>query len=477
MASFFRRRKKGENDAGDDDQDVGENQQLGDDDDFGGTPDGGSFPTSGTFREPDYSDPDLEGMEPVEDSRPNLNFDDSGQNDDHNPFADEKNTPRNDDGFGGDTDFGFGSNASDGGSRSRSRSGSSGSGSGSGSESEGRSRSGSGSSRGSQGDEFRGDSDMFGVDNFQKDLDHSESHGSLFHDEGGLSADEQPNSQSQPYRDNANDVFDDENIDVNQNNDGMGMNWNAENAEADMPDPEDHRAATGSSRDRSGRSTKMLLLIACLFCVGVGAGLAVVFLVQGGDDDNPSPRGTTAAPTVQPSRNGTNIFDPNTQIPTEAPSTFLPTATPTLQPISYAPTEETLSNTTEPPTLDPNSNSTNAPTLAPFNTTNSTETPVNITAPTIAPSVENTTSTDAPAPDVNSTLVPTSLENVTLAPSNSDNATNTMAPTNLVNASVTNVPTLSPAASNGTDPTESLPTVAPFAVGNNTQVPTSGELI
>lgn len=356
----------------------------------------------------------------MEDSVRNMNLDDDDDN--RNPFADD----------GGGQNFGQGNidDASQSGSGSGSQSQSQ-SQSGSASESGG-SQSGSGSgSRDSHEDGFGDDDGMFGVDNFHKDVDHSESHGSMFHDEGPGTVD-QSLALSQPYRDNPEYEYQD-------GNEGR----NLDNAEGDLPDPEDHRAATGASRDQSSRSMKMIMLIVCLFCVGVGAGLIVVFLIQGGDD-NPSPRATTISPTAQPSSNRANVFDPETRQPSLAPSTQLPTALPTPLPSSNAPTPNITS-------------ATDVPTLAPNNTTNVTDPTSNTTVPTLSPG----NATAEPTLADNATFVPTLAENSTLVPTPS-----------LDNTTDTNTTTMSPTPTNTTESNvtelleaNALPTVAPFAIG------------
>ena len=285
------------------------------------------------------------------------------------------------------------------------------------------------------------DQDMFGVDNFQQDADHSESHGSLFHDEDGQ---DPSNSQADPFQDDPNQAFGnpEDDADLNASRDGIGMGWNDE-AAGDLPDAEDHRAATGASRDRSGRSRKMLFLIACLFCIGVGAGLAVVFIVQGGDDDSPAPR-TTVAPTSAPSQ--TKPDEVETQPPTIAPSTLLPTAVPTPQPTTFEESNQTFAPTvanstvdvTFIPTVAPNENTTALPTQAPSNATDAPTLNATEALPTLLPS-----------------LAPSS--NISLAPSSSNSSAPSPEPEGFIR--------------NLVKTQGSWPAVAPVAVGN-VQMPT-----
>lgn len=390
----------------------GKKKQLEDEDDVGAENEGGGQDTFEDDPAPhareeqqdnDFSDPDLDGIEPVEDSSPSLGFghenEGFGGENPNDGFGggDANNAFGTDDGFGAGGDaFGqqvdgnqnehdsYGTGSGSGGSGSES---SSGSGSESGSE--------SGSSSGS--DEDEGDSDMFGVDKFpDQHEDPSESNNSAFMDEG-----------------NAARRVGDPEAGYGESNADLD-NWGLDNAEGDLPDAEEHRAATGSSRE-GGRSQKMIFIVACLFCVGVGAGLAVVFLVRGGDDDS-APRAASASsavPTSAPTRRNESDIFAETDTPTSTP-TVTPTAVPTGVP-TFRPTTFEESNFTFAPTIAPTANGTAAPTFEnsttfePTNSTNTTD------VPTVAP-VNATTSVPTISPNV-TTLAPSVVINGTDAPS------------------------------------------------------------
>jgi hypothetical protein len=316
-------------------------------------------------------------------------------------------------------------------------------------------------SRSGADDDITGDSgSLLGVDNFR--------------DEDVASPPHSPrNVDDSPYRDGGGDNL----FAVNE---GVG----------DLPHADDHRAATGSSRhvEADRRNRKVALSILCLFVVGVGAGIAVVFLLRANDDDSPSPRivPSTPAPTGAPATSAPspppvpNIFD--TGAPTTAPTSFnesnftlVPTLAPSFANSTLGPNETfapTLSPSFSNATLGPNE--TFAPTLPPTflnETLGANET----FAPTLSPNFLNETlgANETFAP----TLSPTFL-NATLGTNETNvNGTSTAAPTPSLNATES-VPvlarTLAPTLVSDNMTTTDLPTLAPVAVNVSSPAPTLG---